>query len=58
MFKDAPLFNQDIRAWNISKVSNANLLGMFSGATAMLAAYPILSTTTGIRNWFTSSFVT
>jgi surface protein len=55
MFKDATSFNQDIRAWNISKVSNTNLANMFSGATAMLAAYPILSTTTGIRNWFAST---
>jgi surface protein len=59
MFQDATSFNQDIRAWDISKVSNAKLTDMFSGATAMLAAYPILSTTTGIRNWFAStSYVT
>ena len=55
MFKDAPLFYQDIRAWNISYVSNTKLTDMFSGATAMLAAYPTLTTTSGIRNWFNST---
>ena len=55
MFKDAPLFYQDIRAWNISNVSNTKLTDMFSGATAMLAAYPTLTTTSGIRNWFNST---
>ena len=53
MFNNAVSFNQDIRKWNISKVTNFN--GMFTGATAMLNKYgTILTTTNGIKSWFDS----
>jgi len=50
LFFNAYEFNQDIRSWDISNVTNINY--MFSGATAMLERYPILASKNGIRAWF------
>jgi len=50
MFYGATSFDQDIRAWDVS--TSAQVSDMFTGATAMLAKYPTLSTDSGVRAWF------
>ena len=51
MFFSNLIFNQDIKSWNVSGVTNVN--SMFNGATAMLAKYgDDISTPDSSTNFF------
>jgi len=55
MFYDASSFNQYLYGWDVSRVTN--FTDMFTGATAMLTRYPILSTVEGIKEFFAPPYI-
>ena len=55
MFYVASTFDQYLYEWNLYKVTN--FTDMFTGATAMLTRYPILSTVEWIQEYFALPYI-